>query len=104
MFQGIRGKHRHKRPHYPFRLWNIAPVASHDIRTHVNRPFDSRELASQSRVSGVPHLAVSAGGVPNRLKRNPAIECYEPSAIPNGEAEQIRVRDPPRTVDPRCIE
>ena len=84
--------------------WNIGNIARRDTDTHVIRPLDSHELASQSRASGLQHHKVFPGGAPNSLKRNPVIECYESSAVPNGEAEQVRVGNLPRTVDPRRIE
>ena len=55
-------------------------------------------------MSGLQHHEISLGCVLNSLERNPAIECHESSAVPNGEAEQVHVRNLPRTVDPRCIE
>jgi hypothetical protein len=91
-------------PPLPFLPWNIGTIASRDARTHVIRPLGSHELASQNRASGLQHHKVFLGSAPNSLKRNPAIERYEPSRIPNGEAEQIHVGNLPRTVDPRCIE
>ena len=68
------------------------------------RPSDRHELASQSRASGLQHHEVFLSGTPDRLQRNPSIEAYESSAIPNGEAKQVHVRNLPRTVDPRYIE
>ena len=91
-------------PISPKRQGNTGNVASRDPGIRLIRSLNSREPASHPRASGLQHHEVFLGCMPNSLKRNPAIECYESSAMPNGEAEQVHIRNLPRTVDPRCIE
>jgi hypothetical protein len=102
--RGNRARKCRIQPPLPFPPRNTGNIARRDTRTHVIRPLVSHVLASQSRASGLQYHQVFVSGAPNSLKRNPAIECYESSAIANGEAEQIHVSDLPRTMNPRCIE
>lgn len=38
------------------------------------------------------------------MQRNPAIECHESTVVPHGKAEEVRVRNLPRTVNSCCVE